>query len=87
VPVEKVRIPAMLNADQTRATGKTVAMQGVYVYRIEDFAPRAVGTTAAYTMTIIDAAKPGAPYKVSLLAGSVEQMWKDFTAYRFGGRR
>jgi len=87
VPVEKVRIPAMLNADQTRAAGKSVAMQGVYVYRIEDFAPRAVGTTAAYTMTIVDAARPAQPYKVSLLAASVEQMWKDFTAYRFGGRR
>ena len=32
--MEKVRIPAMLNADQTKAAGKTVAMQGVYVYRI-----------------------------------------------------
>ena len=50
VPVEKVRIPAMLNADQTKAAGKTVAMQGIYVYRVEDFAPRAVGTTANYTM-------------------------------------
>ena len=87
VPVEKVRIPAMLNADQTRAAGKTVAMQGIYVYRVEDFAPRAVGTTAVYTVTIVDAAKAAQPYKVQLLAGSVEQMWKDFTAYRFGGRR
>ena len=87
VPVEKVRIPAMLNADQTRAAGKSVGMQGIYVYRVEDFAPRAVGTTAVYTMTIVDAAKPAQPYKVTLLAGSVEQMWKDFTAYRFGGRR
>jgi len=87
VPVEKVRIPAMLNADQTRAAGKNVGMQGIYVYRIEDFAPRAVGTTATYTMTIMDAGKAGQPYKVTLLAGSVEQMWKDFTAYRFGGRR
>ncbi|MEO8879785.1 MAG: S1C family serine protease [Gemmatimonadaceae bacterium] len=87
VPVEKVRIPAMLNVDQTKAAGKPVAMQGIYVYRIEDFAPRAVGTTAVYTMSITDAAKPGQPYKVPLMASSVEQMWKDFTAYRFGGRR
>ncbi|MEO6210873.1 MAG: trypsin-like peptidase domain-containing protein, partial [Gemmatimonadaceae bacterium] len=57
VPVEKVRIPAMLNVDQTKAAGKPVAMQGIYVYRIEDFAPRAVGTTAVYTMSITDAAK------------------------------
>jgi hypothetical protein len=56
------------------------------VYRVEDFAPRAVGTTAAYTMTVVDAAKPGQPYKVALLPGMVEQMWKDFTAYRFGRR-
>ena len=87
VPVEKVRIPAMLNVDQTKAAGKTVAMQGVYVYRVEDFAPRAVGTTATYTISIVDAAKVAQPYKVTMLAGSVEQMWKDFTAYRFGGRR
>jgi hypothetical protein len=45
-----------------------------------------VGTTAAYTVSIVDAAKPGQPYKVSLLPGMVEQMWKDFTAYRFGRR-
>jgi S1-C subfamily serine protease len=87
VPVEKVRIPAMLNVDQTKAAGKTVALQGIYVYRVEDFAPRAVGTTATYTISIVDAAKPTVPYKVTMLAGSVEQMWKDFTAYRFGGRR
>ena len=86
VPIEKVRIPAMVNVEQTKAAGKPVAMQGIYVYRVEDFAPRAVGTTAAYTMTIVDAAKPGQPYKVSLLPGMVEQMWKDFTAYRFGRR-
>ena len=86
IPIEKVRIPAMLNVDQTKAAGKPVAMQGVYVYRVEDFAPRAVGTTAAYTMSIVDAAKPGQPYKVALLPGMVEQMWKDFTAYRFGRR-
>ena len=87
VPVEKVRIPAMLNVEQTKAAGKPVAMQGIYVYRIEDFAPRAVGTTAAYTVQITDAAKAGQPYKVPLLAGTIEQMWKDFTAWRFGGRR
>ena len=87
VPVEKVRVPAMLNADQTKAAGKPVAMQGIYVYRVEDFAPRAVGTTASYSITIVDASKPAQPYKVQLLAASVEQMWKDFTAYRFGGRR
>lgn len=87
VPVEKVRIPAMLNADQTKAAGKTIGMQGIYVYRVEDFAPRAVGTTAAYTVSVTDAAKPAQPYKVPLLPGMVEQMWKDFTAYRFGGRR
>jgi S1-C subfamily serine protease len=86
IPVEKVRIPAMLNVEQTKAAGKPVAMQGIYVYRVEDFAPRAVGTTAAYTMTVVDAAKPGQPYKVALLPGMVEQMWKDFTAYRFGRR-
>lgn len=87
VPIEKVRIPAMLNADQTKAAGKPIAMQGIYVYRVEEFAPRAVGTTAAYTMTIVDAAKPAQPYKAPLLSGMIEQMWKDFTAYRFGGRR
>jgi S1-C subfamily serine protease len=86
IPIEKVRIPAMLNVDQTKAAGKPVAMQGIYVYRVEDFAPRAVGTTAAYTMTVVDAAKPGQPYKTALLPGMVEQMWKDFTAYRFGRR-
>src|SRR5665213_2980993 len=44
-------------------------------------------TTAVYTMTIVDAAKTAQPCKAPLLTGSVEQMWKDFTAYRFGRRR
>jgi hypothetical protein len=86
VPVEKVRIPAMLNVDQTRAAGKPVAMQGIYVYRIEDFAPRAVGTVASYSVTLVDASNPTRPLKIALLPAMIEQMWKDFTPYRFGTR-
>ena len=82
VPVEKVRAPAVLNTDEMRASGRVVPMQGIYVYRIRDFAPRAVGTTANYSVTIVDAANPARPVSFPLSAAMIEQLWKDFTAYR-----
>ncbi len=83
VPVEKVRIPAVLNVDEMRASGRQVPMQGIYVYRIRDFAPRAVGTTAAYAVRIIDAAQPDKPVSIPIQPAMIEQLWKDFTPYRF----
>jgi hypothetical protein len=83
VPVEKVSVPAVLNVDEMRAAGRPVPMQGIYVYRIRDFAPRAVGTTATYAMTIVDAAQPNKPVTIPLQPAMIEQLWKDFTSYRF----
>ena len=83
VPVEKVRIPAVLNVDEMRATGRQVPMQGIYVYRIRDFAPRAVGTTATYAVRIVDAAQPDKPISIPIQPAMIEQLWKDFTPYRF----
>lgn len=83
VPVEKVSVPAVLNVAEMRASGRTVPMQGIYVYRIRDFAPRAVGTTANYAVTIVDAAAPNKPVTFPLQAATIEQLWKDFTSYRF----
>jgi len=83
VPVEKVRIPAVLNVDEMRASGRQVPMQGIYVYRIRDFAPRAVGTTAAYAVRIVDAAQPDKPISIPIQPAMIEQLWKDFTPYRF----
>lgn len=81
-PVEKVKVPAVLNAEEMRAAGKVVPMQGLYVYRIVDFAPRAVGTVANYTVTITDAAT-NRQVTLPLAPATIEQLWKDFTAYRF----
>lgn len=83
VPVEKVRIPAVLNVDEMRASGRQVPMQGIYVYRIRDFAPRAVGTTATYAVRIVDAAQPDKPVSIPIQPAMIEQLWKDFTPYRF----
>jgi len=83
VPVEKVRIPAVLNVDEMRASGRQVPMQGIYVYRIRDFAPRAVGTTANYAVRIVDAAQPDKPVSIVIQPALIEQLWKDFTPYRF----
>ena len=83
IPVEEVRIPAVLNVDEMRASGRQVPMQGIYVYRIRDFAPRAVGTTATYVMRIVDAAPGGKPVSISVQPALIEQLWKDFTSYRF----
>jgi S1-C subfamily serine protease len=83
VPVEKVRIPAVLNVDEMHASGRQIPMQGIYVYRIRDFAPRAVGTTANYAVRIVDAAQPDKPVLIPIQAALIEQLWKDFTPYRF----
>jgi S1-C subfamily serine protease len=83
VPVEKVVVPAVLNVDEMRASRRVVPMQGIYVYRIRDFAPRAVGTTANYAVTIVDAAAPNKPVTFPLQPATIEQLWKDFTSYRF----
>lgn len=83
IPVEKVRIPAVLNVDEMRASGRQVPMQGIYVYRIRDFAPRAVGTTATYAVRIVDASQPDKPVSIPIQPAMIEQLWKDFTPYRF----
>jgi S1-C subfamily serine protease len=83
IPVEEVRIPAVLNVDEMRASGRQIPMQGIYVYRIRDFAPRAVGTTATYVIRIVDAAQGGKPVSIPVQPATIEQLWKDFTPYRF----
>ena len=85
IPVEKWRVPAVLNVEQMKAAGKAIPWQGVYVYRVNDFAPRAVGTVATYTVTINDQATLK-QYKLTLQSVMIEQMWKDFTPYQYGGR-
>ena len=86
MPVERVRLPAQLNVEQLKAAGKAVAMQAVYIYRVNDFAPRAVGTVATYTVTITDAYTQKQT-KLTLESAMIEQMWKDFTPYQYGGRQ
>jgi hypothetical protein len=86
IPVEKWRVPAMLNIEQMKAAGKSMPFQGIYIYRVSDFAPRAVGTTASYVVQITDANNLKS-YRIQLKGNMIEQMWKDFTAYQYGGRQ
>jgi S1-C subfamily serine protease len=86
IPVEKWRVPAMLNGEQMKAAGKAMPYQGIYIYRVSDFAPRAVGTTATYVVQMTDANNLKS-YRVTLKSNMIEQMWKDFTAYQYGGRQ
>ena len=89
VPVEKLRIPAVVNVDEHRAQGRRVALQGIYVYRAEDFAPRPDGSVATYSMTLWEQSRPSNPVKVTIdnRKKMIEMIWRDFTAYRFGGGR
>ncbi|HEX6533923.1 MAG TPA: S1C family serine protease [Gemmatimonadaceae bacterium] len=82
IPVEKVRVPAVLNVAEMRAAGRPIPMQAVYVYRIVDFAPRAVGTVASYKVTITDAST-GRQLSLPLMPSTIEQLWKDFRPYQF----
>jgi len=83
IPIEKVVIPGVLNVAQFKAAGKQIPNQGIYLYRVTDFAPRAVGTVATYTVVINDF-MTGKQYKLTLQSGMIEQMWKDFTPYQYG---
>jgi S1-C subfamily serine protease len=89
VPVEKLRIPAVVNADEHRAQRRRVALQGVYVYRAEDFAPRPDGSVATYSITLWEQSRPSNPVKIAIdnRKKMIEMIWRDFTAYRFGGGR
>jgi len=84
VPVERGRVPAVLNIEDYRVRGKDYAFQGFYVYRPDDFAPRADGTFAAFTLRIDDTAHPGQRVEVRVPPRTVEAIWKDFEAYRRG---
>ena len=87
VPAERVRMASVLNAEETRAAGKHVAAQGIYSYRAEAFAPRADGSSASYSLVVWDASNPKQPLTLPLPPKMIEQIWRDFTAYRFGGTR
>lgn len=89
VPVEKVRIPAVVNVDEYRSASRRVALQGVYVYRADDFAPRPDGSPAAYSITLWEQTRPSNPVKLTIDPRKklIEAIWRDFTAYRFGGGR
>lgn len=89
VPVEKLRVPAVVNADEHRAQGRRVALQGIYVYRAEDFAPRPDGSVATYSITLWEQSRPSNPVKLAIdnRKKLIETIWRDFTAYRFAGGR
>ncbi len=89
IPVERLRIPSVVNVDEHRAGGRRVALQGIYVYRAEDFAPRPDGSAATYTMTLWEQSRPSNPVRLTIdpRKKMIEAIWRDFTAYRFGGGR
>jgi S1-C subfamily serine protease len=89
IPVERLRIPAVVNVEEHRGAGRRVALQGVYVYRAEDFAPRPDGSAATYTLTLWEQSRPSTPIRLTIdpRKKMIEAIWRDFTAYRFGGGR
>ena len=89
IPVEKLRIPAVVNAHEHRSQGRRLALQGIYVYRADDFAPRPDGSAATYTITLWEQTRPSHPIRITIdpKKKMIEAIWRDFTAYRFGGGR
>jgi len=82
VPVERGRVPAVMNIEDYRTTGKDYAFQGLYVYRPDDFAPRADGTFATFTLRITDTAHADRNVDIRVPPRTVEAIWKNFEAYR-----
>ena len=81
IPVERVRVPAVLNGEEQQGADRAIPMQGIYVYRAEEFAPRVVGSTASYMVALVDATRPARTIQASLPSAMVEQIWRDFTPY------
>jgi hypothetical protein len=84
-PIERARVNAALNADDYRNEGKTMPLQGVFVYRDRDFAPLAPGRDAPMTVEIVDSRNPDKVTRVDIPPELVKRIQDDFVAYRMGG--
>lgn len=81
VPVDVNRSPAVLDVQTWTAKGKDYAYQGILVFRPEDFAPKADGTFATYSVRIEDLRQPTRPVEFDLSPKTVQAIWKDFAEY------
>lgn len=86
LPVDRGRAPAVLNIQTYVARGKDYAYQGVYAFHPADFAPKADGTFAAFTVHIDDTAHPDHPVVFRLAPRTVEKIWHDFAGIELGRR-
>jgi hypothetical protein len=84
-PVERVRVPSVLNARDLRDARKRVPGQGIFVYRIEDFRPLPSGSPASMSLRIVSTNKKEKSEQITLDGKLMEQILKDFTLYKFGG--
>lgn len=81
-PIERWRIPAVLNVADYRTTGRDYAFQGIYVYRPEDFAPNSDGEPATFTAEIINTSRPDRPVTFTVNPKTAAAIWRDFAPHR-----
>lgn len=81
-PIQRSRIPAVLNVEDYRTSGKDYAFQGVYVYRPEDFAPNSDGEPAVFTAEILNASRPDKPITFTVNPRTISAVWRDFAPHR-----
>lgn len=81
-PIERWRIPAVLNVADYRTSGRDYAFQGIYVYRPEDFAPNSDGEPATFTAEIINTSRPDRPVTFTVNPKTVGAVWRDFAPHR-----
>jgi putative serine protease PepD len=81
VPIQRARIPAMLNFQSFLISGRDYAKAGVYVYGPDDFAPNADGS---FPELVLQAQSLGReqPVRITLGPATVEKIWNDFAPYR-----
>lgn len=82
IPVEKSRVPAVLNVRDYTRQGKDVANQGIYVFRPDDFAPNADGSFPKFSVSLINTANPQKPMAFDIGPKTVAAVWRDFAAHR-----
>lgn len=81
-PIERWRIPAVLNIADYKTSGRDYAFQGIYVYRPEDFAPNSDGEPATFTAEIINTSRPDRPVTFTVNPKTVGAVWRDFAPHR-----
>jgi S1-C subfamily serine protease len=82
VPIDRNRIPAVLDVREWNARGKDYAYQGIYVYDPAVFGPNEDGSQPRLEVRIVNTARIDQPTVFPLAPRTVQAVWRDFEPMR-----